>query len=529
VLITVSVSCTGGKSETTDEFAANTAIAGRRRSRSSDQDDVVIRWHGSRGLPNEDATIIPMLEELITEKVGYTVRFELTGTDESNHHPQLEQMLASNDLPDCFLYMSLNEEFLSQAAAKFDLPEMFIHMPELTKYLRGLMNQLGLNEGAIWKMYIDDADGMMWGVPRTWDYGWVPSGQMWRTDILDDLGYGIPTSIAEAERVFESYKLMYPSKYALGGSGKQPAWQCFDIVFNAYGLVAGGQHVRNGRIVQFFAADEFREVLSVLRRWFEKGFIDPGFINHTNLDKFRAFGRGEYLVTEWLGRGEWDFAQDQTGGYLSGLRNVPDAMAVAATHLSASQYAKPIQRVWNPFLTQVTAFGKHLEDDVQKIYQIMEVADLISQDREVKYLSSYGIEGIHYRIEEGETAPTAIPIPGSGSPVKNFGYGFYWAGTFSTASPLRTRDQKTIDDYVLNPEGIYGSSNLELWFPIVKGPVTYENGETVEIVAMTGWFEMLVDIVTGKQPVEYYDEWLLQYYRSGGEEWEKHATRLYLD
>lgn len=116
------------------------------------------------------------------------------------------------------------------AAAKFELPEMFVHMPELTKYLRELMNQLKLSETATWSMYIDSADGMVWGVPRTWDYGWVPSGQMGRKDILDELGYDIPTTIAEAEEAFAAYKAMYPNKYAMGGSGKQPDWQCFDLV-----------------------------------------------------------------------------------------------------------------------------------------------------------------------------------------------------------------------------------------------------------------------------------------------------------
>ena len=34
-------------------------------------DPVTIRWHGSRGMPGEQATIPPLLEELVSEKVGF--------------------------------------------------------------------------------------------------------------------------------------------------------------------------------------------------------------------------------------------------------------------------------------------------------------------------------------------------------------------------------------------------------------------------------------------------------------------------
>ncbi len=161
--------------------AAGMAFArGRGERGATEQETVVIRWHGSRGFPGHQAIVPGMLEELISTKVGYKVEFELTGTTDGNHTPQLEQMLASHDLPDCFLYMGLDEEFLSEAAAKFELPDMFHYMPQLTKYLRGLMGQLDLNEPKTWKMYMNDEDGRMWGVPRIWEHGWVPSGQMWR-------------------------------------------------------------------------------------------------------------------------------------------------------------------------------------------------------------------------------------------------------------------------------------------------------------------------------------------------------------
>ncbi len=506
----------------TDQGGAQTRSARAR-------EPLVIRWFGTRMFPGPNAVIPSMLAELVSTRVGYPVRFELLGgVNDTEHHATLQKMLEAGDLPDVFLYMGLDREFLSQAAATFQPPELFTNMPGMTRYLRGLMGDLGLNEQATWGMYRDGASGPMWGVPRTWDQGWIPSGQMWRKDILDRLGYAIPTTIAEAEKAFGAYKAVYPSKYAMGGSGKTD-WQCFDIVWNAFGLVGGGQHVRERQIVQFFATPEFREALGTLRRWYERGFVDPSFVDHQNTDKFARFAAGDYLVTEWIGMANWDFLSGESTPYLDRLRDtVPGAVAVAATHLSAEPFARPIQRVWNPFLTQVTVFGKHLERDRDTLRRIMSVGDLIATDHEAKYLASYGIEGETYEIPKGETAPRGLPLPGGVSAAEKYGYGYFWAGTFATKSEPSSRQKRVLDEYVLRPEGIYGSSRLDRWFPLVNGPVTDLQGEPVRVSTPTSWFQMVVDIVTGRRQMEYYDEWLRQYEASGGRAWEEQATRLWL-
>lgn len=498
----------------------------RSRRRSGDEAGVVIKWHGSRMFPEPEAIIPGMLGELLTEKLGYPVAFELSGGGpDSDLHPVVDKMLAAHELPDIFQRFNIDPEFLEEAATRLELQDMFFYMPQLTKYLRGLMNQLNLDEFKTWNMYQDDEDNLMWGIPRIWEQGWIPSGQMWRKDILDEMGYDIPETIRQTEAVFEAYKSVFPSKYPMGGSGKEPTWQCFDLVFNAYGLVAGGEHTTYGKVQQFFAMPEFRDALAVLERWYQRGYIDPDFINHRNADKFARFARGDYLVTEWIGYSDWDFMSGGGTRYLNPLRNrFPNAVAVAATHIAADATIKPIQRVWNPFLTQLTVLGKHLENDPDKLHKIMQVADLISQDPDVKFLAGSGIEGVHYTIEEGEVAPTSIP----GSPsATTDGYGYFWTGTISTYSTLHSRTRQVIEQYVLDPDAIYGSNNLDYWFPIVNGPVTRENGDRVEVSMETGWFELVVDIITGKRPIEYYGDWIERYYNSGGRAWEENATRLY--
>ena len=320
----------------------------------------------------------------------------------------------------------------------------------------------------------------------------------------------------------------------MGASGKSPWWQAFDQVFNAYGIVAGGQGVRDGMIKQHFTFPEFKEALATLRDWYAKGYIDPEFITHTNIAKFQVFSQGNYLTTEWMGRANW--TADENARNIGPLfHNVPGAVVVPATHIARDADSKPLQRVWNPFLTQLIVFGKHLDDNHEHIHRIMQVADVISQDREAKLLAGFGVEGEHYSIPEGETAPQMLPGVNALSVAdrtEQFGFGFYWDGTFSTYGYQSSAIQGLIEEHVLDPNGVYGANNLDLWFPVVGGTVRDESGEDIGAMmagdAKLDSFVMTVQIVTGARPLDYYEEWLEYYYANGGREWEQHATRLYL-
>jgi putative aldouronate transport system substrate-binding protein len=503
------------------------AIAGAQSGAATTEEPVVVRWFGQRGFPGEGTQIPGMLEELISKKVGFPVQFEhLGGVADNEVDDTINMMMAANDLPDIFPGGNPNNyERLNQAAATFSLEEFQEYMPGYLAWQREIIANAGTDEAATWAKHSNPETGELYGLPNVWVTGWVPSGQMWRKDILDDLGYDIPTTIAEAEEVFEAYKAAYPDKYALTGRGKTD-WQCFDVVFNAFGLSGGDRFVRDGVIKEFFATREFREALEVLRRWYAKGFWDPNFENHA-LEWITNFAAGDYIITQWTK--DWDYPEDTR--WLNDLRdNVPGAMAVAATHIAADKDTKPGQRVWDPFTGGVRSFGKHLEEDEELMHKMMQVLDT-GTDREVSLLAGFGIEGEHYEFPEGETAPQLLTEIASMSEAERndkFGFGFFWAGLYANI-PTSKKFQNLLDKFVLPDDAIYGKNNLTYNYAQFPGRVYDETGESVQAETKTRWFEMVVDIMTGKQPIEYYDEWLEFYYDSGGRDWEKHATRLYLN
>lgn len=498
------------------------------------EDVTIIKWFGNRGVPGDGAPIVGMLEELVSVEVGFPVEFELYGVADDNVGPKLQLMLAANDLPDWFPYLpAVDDDFMRQAAAKFSVEEMKEYLPNQVKGLLKVMNDTGLDEAETWARYQDATDGLMWGMPRMWTTGWVPNGQIWRTDILEELGYDIPATIAETEEVFTAFKAAYPDKYGMGGSGELD-WQCFDQVFNAFGILAGGHGIRDGKVQEHFVWPEFKEALEVLTRWYGKGFIDPEFITHPNSVKFRLYSEGKYLTTEWAGKNMWELSPStrKIGGLVA---NVPGAKSEPATHIRADKNVKAVQHVWNPFLLQANGFGIHLADDRDALHKVMQVVNAFGE-QEIGRLAAWGIEGEHYSFDNAGIykRDEAVQAMAAGDRADKYGFGSFWVG--AGTNYVVKDDERIIDQYVTgSPDAIYGSNNVELWFDgsVITGSVTDEAGNDIEKMikadSKLNWFVMTVKIVTGQEPIEYYDEWLDYYYENGGTEWEENATRLYLN
>jgi len=512
--------------------AAGVAMASGGTESAAKQEPLQIKWFSVRSFPKEGTEIPPKLEAMVSSKVGFPVKFILQGgVEDGEMHAAQDKLLAANDLPDVFQRFNIDPKFLEQAGTKFSVQFYKENMPGQYKWLLQLGNSLGKSEAETWSTYQDAKDNMMYGAPRIWEWGWVPSGQMWRKDILDQLGYKIPTTLAEAEKVYEAYKAVYPTKYALTGRG-QTNWQCFSAVFNAYGLPGGDAVVRNGKIVQDFTTREYREAIQVLTRWYAKGYWDPNFPKHA-MEWVYNFADGNYVgPLVWVK--DWNYADKiPPTSYLENLRKIPGAQAVAAPFLRADPNVKACQIVWDPFLTQLTVFGKQFEKDQARLAKVMKVMDLFAVDKDVIYLSGYGIEGVHYTIPKGETAPLATDLV-KGKSVREvtdtWGFGSYWAMLVSATAFMPSATLKMYNDYVTAPNAMYNQTNLKYHYigGTVKGAVTDEAGQPVQVTMKSDWFTMVVEIMTGKKPIEYYDEWLQAYYDGGGKAWETHANRLWL-
>ena len=82
-------------------------------------------------------------------------------------------------------------------------------------------------------------------------------------DVLEELGYRVPTTLVQPEVVFEAYTALNPDRYALSGRGKT-TWQGFGPAY-AFGTKG---HISNAHNIHF---DGFIESAHVAGLWKQLG------------------------------------------------------------------------------------------------------------------------------------------------------------------------------------------------------------------------------------------------------------------
>ena len=76
------------------------------------KDPITVKWMSNMGKPNPDAPVLLALQDLLTKKLGYTVKIETLGGQGSDADLKqaINVMYAANDLPDVFRVFSLADE-----------------------------------------------------------------------------------------------------------------------------------------------------------------------------------------------------------------------------------------------------------------------------------------------------------------------------------------------------------------------------------------------------------------------------------
>ena len=505
------------------------------------KDPITVKWMSNMGKPNPDAPVLLALQDLLTKKLGYTVKIETLGGQGSDADLKqaINVMYAANDLPDVFRVFSLaDEKFNNNATAHFTMEEYKTYMPNSYKFNENLRVKLGLTEKEAWGNYLDEK-GLLIGAPKTWDMGPVPELFGWRQDILDDLGIKtVPTTLAEVDKAFAAFKVKYPTKYPYGTHFKGLAWQFGELVFGAYGLERrDGEWVKgpNGKYIRAVWHPDIKKALTVLADWYKKGYLSPEFYTQTNAMVRDAFKTGDWLVNEHRGSGSW---APNPGDLVDTLvKTVPGAKVTIAGFPRVEKNGPvPVALFWSPFLTQVAGFGKSLGKDRDKLHKVMQVADLIGCDQEVTRLARFGIEGKHYTIPAGEVATVGLSPYKEKTAVENTtneGYGgTYWGSPLTTETFLYSGQKSAIKKNFEDPNGIAGTKNLRMVLqpgPIWKA-IEDEQGNDVSkpLVADTSisFENVIAPIILGAKPITHFDDMYQRYLKNGGEKEEFYANKM---
>ncbi|OPJ57374.1 extracellular solute-binding protein [Clostridium oryzae] len=249
-------------------------------------------------------------KELIKE-TGVKIKFvHPSGNDTSG---ALNLLIASGDLPDI-----VENDWYSFAGG----PEAAINNGTITK-LNDLISKDAPNLKAYLKkntdldkaIKTDSGDYYVFPFLRGDDRLTTYLGPVVRKDLLDKLGLQSPTTIDEYENVLTKFKeagIKAPLTFDWGAIGWSTAF------VEAYG-VKPGIYVEDGKVKFGQAESGYKDFLTLMKRWYNKGLLDKNFATLTGDQKNTAMTSGKSAMTIGLGgggMGVWQANADKAGnGY----------------------------------------------------------------------------------------------------------------------------------------------------------------------------------------------------------------------
>lgn len=194
---------------------------------------------------------------------------------------KLNLAITSGSIPDIMIVNPVQLQQLTEADA----------IEDLTPYIQKYANADILENYAQTKNAALDAatiDGKIMGIPNVQPQADAPIMAFVRKDWLDKLGLQPPQTVADIEAIAKAFIEQDPDgngvkdTYGLAGTmnptGVPSNLHGFDAVFNAYGAFPTLLY-RNaeGKIVYGSVQPEAKDALALLARWYQEGIIDPEF------------------------------------------------------------------------------------------------------------------------------------------------------------------------------------------------------------------------------------------------------------
>lgn len=242
------------------------------------------------------------------EKLGINWQPKFTAVDHADAVQKIQLLAASDDLPDVIvdggtallkeLYKGGHLLVMEDLIEKYGSP--------LTKYIWFEEYQKMYNGNGY--KGLETEEGKFYAIPLVADplrSGLYEKGFI-RKDILDEMGYDVPTSIEELDEIFDAYKDMYPDNAALVAEG----WMfgTLSSIYSAFGGSPNHWVDRDGELVYGGIVPEMKTALAKLSEWYKKGYIAKEFNTLNWTEEAKRYAQGDYLMITghtwlpgWLG------------------------------------------------------------------------------------------------------------------------------------------------------------------------------------------------------------------------------------
>lgn len=480
----------------------------RSGSGSGSTSTAQINWFGQPALLGKSPYEPKLIEKTFDLKL---TTYSLTAGD---YATKLQSLLIGGDTPDVVV---INDPNIFQTYAAQGVLAV-VPKDTIAKYAPHLYADMDKNWKVGW--YYSLYNGQNYGYATSGPGGVYSSVTEWRSDLLNKAGISkVPDTLDEVEGAFAALKKI--GVYGMSTVGTSYYAQ-FMTIFGAFGVMPTAWQLKNGDVINGAVATEAKDALALLASWYKKGYIDTEFMTSQAGAQTQKFTAGKVAMWDYGNPGDRD-TSNPNSGIVAARKNNPDAQ-ISLAHPPQGPGGRG-SWAWGPAGWTV-AFGKQLEEDPSKLQKILSVLDKINADDALGTKVELGEEGSMYTLTESSkglaggwqwTASYTDPAKrdadgiGGGAVIGQASWNVMSNVVFNDPA-LRT----TASNY-----GKYGVSDLFGKAGSVPGSGQYlTNLQNLKIRAYA-------QIITGAEPVSFFDTFVKQWNSSGGAELQKAATTLY--
>ncbi|MFD2700486.1 extracellular solute-binding protein [Paenibacillus shunpengii] len=436
---------------------------------SSNEDGMVnISWMNILHAPSPPTdTVLSKIEEVTQANIDFA------WVPDSSKEERINTSLASDSLADIVSLTMLENSSVRnalKAGVFWEVSPYLDEFPNLAAISQDMRNSASI-------------EGKLYGIPMQKDV--ARNGVILRKDWLDSLGMSVPQTTDELMEVAKAFTEQDPD-----GNGVKDTTGFIDrsdLVFGAFktlgsyfGTPSSWAVSDDGKVTPEFETEGYLKTMDFMKQLYEGGYINQSFAVTAKSDQQQGFSQGKAGI--YVG------ALFDSKNLLNSAKGVQDNMELVMVNDITSTGNESDRAIWSTSngVGGLLAFPKSEVKDEQELKQILQfVNDVMSE--EVYTLMTYGIEGIHYSMNEDKSVTITNQKlweqevqPFASSRPKEPGYEVH------DNDPLKTEAGKLIQENatfaVLNPlysleSDTYSSQGSELQKIITDATYKYILGD----------------------------------------------------
>lgn len=353
------------------------------------EDRITVSW---RGTPNSLIDADSETERYIEDKYNINIEIINTSSDEN-----LSSILASGQIPDV-MFLSEPAEWQSYARQNILAP---LTLEQIKENAPNQYTALSNYDQKIWVSGMDN--DVLWVIPQLAIEEKSFVGIL-RKDWMENLGIDfLPSSIEEYEYIFDLFTNGDPDRngkndtYAFTGMGGHQVRQ-FDAIFGAFGIMPGQWRIENGQVYNDTINPKAKEVLQLLNKWYQKGYIHPECVTDTVDSAKHKFISGKVGITFDSGS-LYDENSSMGAMNIADMRSYNNQATVCFSYLPMGPDGNSGNFGWGPRANFV-GFGKQLSEKKDLFNKILEILDDLNYDEETVIRQYWGIKDVHHSEEK---------------------------------------------------------------------------------------------------------------------------------